>query len=40
MSVILIILNRSWDQISPNSLVIETEVFLNVLENETIAEIF
>ena len=40
MSVILIILNRSWDQISLNSLVIETEVFLNVLENETIVEIF
>lgn len=40
MSVILIILNRSWDQISPNSVVIETEVFLNVLENETIVEIF
>lgn len=40
MSVILIILNRGWDQISPNTLVIVTEVFLNVLENETIVEMF
>lgn len=40
MSVILIILNRSWDQISPNSVVIETEVFLNVLEMKQLLRYF